>query len=77
MEGIVSFNVLADVNSTSTDDNLEYIDFSGVGKPWTEAYVMSPELGDVKRPIKIEKLGENRIKVLVELSAVKIYGVVR
>ena len=77
-EALSKLGVLAEVKSMSTDDLLEYIiDFDGTGKLWEEAYAMSPELGDVKRPVKIENLDGRRAKVSINLSSIKIYGVIQ
>jgi len=77
-EALSSGKVLADVKSVSTDDILEYvIDFEGLGSPWVSAVAMSPEIGEVKRPVKIEKLNDGKIKIVIDLTGVKVYGVVQ
>ncbi|HOP11549.1 MAG TPA: hypothetical protein PK629_08660 [Oscillospiraceae bacterium] len=71
--------ILESIQSNITDHHVEYIlDFSKTACPiWKTAYLLSPETGDEKQPVKIETLGENKIKISADLSPIKIYGVIQ
>lgn len=70
--------VLLDIESLSSSNNLEYIiEFSGIGKPWKEAVIMSPELGDEERAVKLERISDTCVKVGIDLSGVKVYGAIQ
>jgi hypothetical protein len=69
---------LLDINSLSSSDQLEYIvDFSGIGKPWESAVVLSPELGDERRTVRLERVSGTCTKASVDLDGVKLYGVIQ
>ena len=70
--------VLVGIESSSSSNYLEYIiEFSGIGKPWEKAVFMSPELGDEKRAIKLERIAGTCVKANIDLSGVKVYGVIQ
>ncbi len=70
--------VLLDVNTANTDSRVEYlIDFTDIGEIWKSAIVLSPELGADNRPVKVEKISDTLIRVSVDISGVKVYGVVQ
>ena len=70
--------VLVGIESSSSSNYLEYIiEFSGIGKPWEKAVFMSPELGDEKRAIKLERISGTCVKANIDLSGVKVYGVIQ
>lgn len=70
--------ILADIRSGSRDDHLSYlIDFSGAGEAWSSAALMSPELGDAKRPVMIERLGADTVKITLDVTGVRVYAVVQ
>lgn len=70
--------VLMDIEYSGSSNCLEYIiEFSGIGKPWEMPVIMSPELGGEKRTVKLERISDTCIKVNIDLTGVKVYGVIQ
>jgi len=70
--------VLLDMESSSSSNYLEYImEFNGIGKPWKNTVIMSPELGDEKRAVKLEIISDTCVKLYIDLSGIKVYGVIQ
>lgn len=71
-------DVLINIKSNVINNKLEFIiDFTGIGIPWKSAVLMSPEILDEKRSVKIGKISDTQIKVSVDLTGITIYGVVQ
>ncbi len=70
--------ILYGIDSNNENERLEYIiDFKDICKPWNAAQITSPEIGDAKRNVKLEKLNETCLKVSVDVTDIKIYGVIQ
>lgn len=70
--------VLLDIESFNSSNRIEYIiEFNGIGTPWDKAVVMSPELGDENRIVKLEKISNTCIKIYIDLNRIRLYGVVQ
>ncbi len=66
--------ILAGINSKIKDNDLKY-EISKGGPDLSGLKLLSPELGDQKRDIRIEKLKNGNTLVSVSLDKINVYAV--
>lgn len=71
--------ILYKFKSTTSNEELGYvIDFTGLGNGWRTATLLSPDLQDEQRPVKLERsAGSNEIRVTMDPVGVTLYGVIQ
>lgn len=67
-------SILNGINSKITDNSLKY-EISAEGPDLSGLKLMSPELGDLKRDIKIEKSKNGKAIISVNLDKISVYAV--